>query len=97
MLFLCNIANVAQRTFEIVQKLRSCEHGDIINDIDKNVCPLRVPRLPRVRYRVKLRDDFVFDNGVVEVSLLRVWWLSGIQSELPIERLVVQGQPVVKW
>ena len=24
MLFLCNIANVAQRTFEIVQKSRSC-------------------------------------------------------------------------
>ena len=25
------------------------------------------------------------------------WWLSGIHSELPIERLVVQGQPVVIW
>ena len=38
MLFLCNIANVAQRTFEIVQKSRSREHGDIIiNYIDKNV------------------------------------------------------------
>ena len=37
MLFLCNIANVAQRIFEIVQKLRSCEHGNIINYIDKNV------------------------------------------------------------
>ena len=36
-LFLCNIANVAQRTFEIVQKSRSHEHGDIINYIDKNV------------------------------------------------------------
>ena len=33
MLFLCNIANVAQRTFEIVQKSRSREHGDIINYI----------------------------------------------------------------
>ena len=30
MLFLCNIANVAQRTFEIVQKSKSREHGDII-------------------------------------------------------------------
>ena len=30
MLFLCNIANVAQRTFEIIQKLRSREHADII-------------------------------------------------------------------
>ena len=37
MLFLCNIANVAQRTLEIVQKSRSHEHGDIINYIDKNV------------------------------------------------------------
>ena len=30
MLFLCNIANVPQRTFEIVQNLRSHGHGDII-------------------------------------------------------------------
>ena len=30
MLFLCNIANVAQRTFEIIQKSRSHEHADII-------------------------------------------------------------------
>ena len=30
LLFLCNIANVAQRTFEIVQKLRSREHNYII-------------------------------------------------------------------
>ena len=30
MLFLCNIANVAQKTFEIVQNSRSREHGDII-------------------------------------------------------------------
>ena len=36
MLFLCNIANIAQRTFEIVKKI-SREHGDIINSIDKNV------------------------------------------------------------
>ena len=30
MLFLCNIANIAQRTFEIIQTSRSCKHGDII-------------------------------------------------------------------
>ena len=30
MLFLCNIANVIQRIFEIVQKSRSRQHGDII-------------------------------------------------------------------
>ena len=29
-LFLCNIANVVQRTFEIIQKSRSHRHGDII-------------------------------------------------------------------
>ena len=29
-LFLCNIAKFVQRTFKIVQKLRSREHGDII-------------------------------------------------------------------
>ena len=44
MLFLCNIANVAQRTFEIVQKSRSREHGDIINFIDKNVEPTSTAR-----------------------------------------------------
>ena len=38
MLFLLN-NNVAQRTFEIVQKSRSREHGDIINYIHKNVEP----------------------------------------------------------
>ena len=26
-----------------------------------------------------------------------MWWLSGMHSELPIEGLVVQGQPVVIW
>ena len=25
------------------------------------------------------------------------WWLSGMHCELPIEGLVVQGQPVVIW
>ena len=37
MLFLCDIANVAQRTFKIVQKQGSCKHGDIINYINKNI------------------------------------------------------------
>ena len=48
MLFLCNkiIANVAQRTFENVQKLRSCEHGNIINYVDKNVRRLRTCASP---------------------------------------------------
>ena len=63
MLFLCNIANVAQRTFEIVQKSRSREHGDIINYIDKNVertltTRARVPRLPRARYCVMSQESY---------------------------------------
>ena len=37
MLFLCNIANIAQRTFKIIQKSRSRKHGDIINYVDKNI------------------------------------------------------------
>ena len=37
MLFLCNTANIAQRTFEVVQKLISRGHGDIITYIDKNI------------------------------------------------------------
>ena len=43
MLFLCNIANVAQRTFEIVQK--------------SNVRRARVPRLPRARHRVTFQES----------------------------------------
>ena len=82
MLFLCNIAYVAQRTFKIVQKSKSRKLGDIINYIDKNVeCTLtaralaRVLRLPRVRYRATFQEScsyLVCDNGIVEVSLLRV-------------------------
>ena len=37
MLFLCNIANIAQKTFKIVQNSRSWGHGDIIIIINKNV------------------------------------------------------------
>ena len=38
---------------------------------------IRVPRLPRAGHRVtlrirKLRADFLYDNGVVEISLLPV-------------------------
>ena len=50
-LFLCNIANVAQRTFEVVQKSRSREHGDIIISTSTLTMSL-VPRLPRVRCQV---------------------------------------------
>ena len=54
MLFLCNIANIDQRAFEIVQKSRSREHGDIINYIEKNV-----ERMSNARARVESRDFHV--------------------------------------
>ena len=46
------IANVAQRTFEIVQKSRSCDNGDIIilTKTYVDCARARVPRLPRARY-----------------------------------------------
>ena len=36
-LFLCNIANITQRKFNIIQKSRLCRHGDIANYVDKHV------------------------------------------------------------
>ena len=44
MLFLCNIANVAQRTIERLFKNR--DHANIINYIDKNI---EAPARERVR------------------------------------------------
>ena len=55
MLFLCNIANVAQRTCE--RSFKNRDHTNIINYIDK---------------RRTLPADSVYENGVVEVSLLHV-------------------------
>ena len=59
MLFLCNIANVAQRTFESVQKSRSREHGDIIILTRPYVdcVHARVPRRPRARYHVMFQES----------------------------------------
>ena len=51
MLFFCNIASVAQRTFEIVQKSRSRGH-----DIDKNVCRLCMCASPDTSAREVPRD-----------------------------------------
>ena len=51
-LFLCNIANVAQR------KSRSRERGDIINYIDKNVeCTSNAEPEPCARYRVTFQES----------------------------------------
>ena len=76
-LFLCNVAKIAQKTFEIVQKLRPYRYGDTIiltNMLttcpDTSMCECEVLS-DAVR---KLRADFVYDNGVVaiHVSLLHV-------------------------
>ena len=72
-------SKVAQRTFEIVQKSGSREHGDIINYIDKNVeCTSTAHARPETSTCEVLRDVSrklqltLCDNGVVEVSLLHV-------------------------
>ena len=59
MLFLCNIVNVTQRTFKIIQKLRLREQGDIIILTRTYVVCVRsrVLRLPRVRYRVTFQEN----------------------------------------
>ena len=49
MLFLCNIPNVAQRTFEIVQKLKSRKNGDIIISTRMHVDCTRASRDFHVR------------------------------------------------
>ena len=71
MLFLCDIANIAQRTFKIIQKSRSCRHGDIIvltststTSPETSTCGVSSDVL------CKLQTDFVHDNGVIEISLL---------------------------
>ena len=77
MLFWYNIANVAQRTSEIVKKKKSrlCRHGDIIiststltTSLETSTCEVPSDVL------LKLLADFVYNNGVVEISLLHVSW-----------------------
>ena len=80
LLFLYNIANVTQRTFEIVQKSRLREHGDIIISPKTSVCQLCARMSPVISMGEVPRDisrklyiaDFVCDNGVIDVSLLHV-------------------------
>ena len=55
-IFLQSIANVTQRTFEIVQKIEIREYNYLIISIIKNIehastAHARVPRLPRARYQ----------------------------------------------
>ena len=73
--FLCNIINVAQRTFEIVQKSISRRHGDIHVIISTSMSHYSpVTSMCEVLSDVlsKLRADIVYDNGIVEISLLHV-------------------------
>ena len=78
MLFLCNIANIAQRTFEIIQRSRSRGHGDIIlltstyvdynyTNPENSMC-----EVSSTISRKLLATDFVYDNGIIGVSLLHV-------------------------
>ena len=55
-LFLCNRANVAQRTVEIVKKSRSRRHRNII--ILTSMSTTGVPRLPRGMYRVTFYESW---------------------------------------
>ena len=76
MLLLCSnidIPNLAQRTCDIIQKSRSHQHGDIIistsmstTSPETSTCEVPSDIL------WKLRADVVYDNGVIEVSLLHV-------------------------
>ena len=70
MLFWCNLANVAQRTFEIVQKSRSCLHSVIIISTSMSTTSPETStcEVPSDVLR-KLRADFVYDNDDVEITL----------------------------
>ena len=59
MIFLCHLANVPQRTFKILQKSRSREHGDIIISTRPYVDCVRmqVLRLPHASYRVTFQEN----------------------------------------
>ena len=75
MLLLCNIATVAQKTFRIIQKLRSCGHSDIIISTNTSTMSSGTPmcEIPCDVLR-KLRADFVHDNDIIEIGLLHVCW-----------------------
>ena len=73
MLFLCNIADVAQRKYEIIQKLRSRRHGNIIiSKTPSTMSPKTFTcEIPSDVLR-KLQADFEYDNGIIEMCLLHV-------------------------
>ena len=78
---LCNIANVAQRTFEIIQKSRSHQHGNIIIlTSTSTTSPATSTYVVPSDVLQKLRADFVYNNGVIEISLLHVCTGETIQN-----------------
>ena len=69
MLFLCNIANVTQRTFKIVQKSRSPGHGDIIISTNTLTVSPETSTCEVLReILLKLQAEFVYINDVVELG-----------------------------
>ena len=73
MLFLYIITNITQKTFEIIQKSISHQHGDIIISTSTS-CTSPVTSTCEVLSDIlhMLQVDFVYNNGVVEISLLHV-------------------------
>ena len=73
MLFLCNIANAARRTFKIVKESRSCKHGNIIISTRTYVdCARASPEtsMCEVPSDVSRKLQLTLcDNGVVEVRI----------------------------
>ena len=60
MLFLCNIAMLLK---EQSRSFKNQDHANIINYIDKNIeARVRVPRLPRARYRVTFQEGYIQSN-----------------------------------
>ena len=73
MLFLCNIASVAQKTFEIIRKSRSRRYGNIIISTSTSTTSLETSTCEMPSDIIwKLLADFVYDKSIVEVSLLHV-------------------------
>ena len=73
MLFLCNIASVAQKTFEIVRKSRSRRYGNIIISTSTSTTSPETSTCEMPSDVIwKLLANFVYNKGIVEVSLLHV-------------------------
>ena len=86
MLFLCNIANVAQKTFEIIQKSRSHEHNNLIIST-RTFIPYSAKFSRRIIFalhrtlKIKLREIEKFRIDLIMESGWNLWvWLVGVVS-----------------